>query len=140
MRNPRLAAAAIHAFVAVAAGAWAAHGLAKVVPSPQHVEWFETGARYQMYHALALFGLALLGPGARLPRLAGRAMQLGIVLFSGSLYVMALTDVRILGAITPLGGIGFLAGWGLLAAYALGGGSASQNEAVEDRASGGDRP
>jgi len=138
MRNPRLAAAAIHAFLAVAAGAWAAHGLEKIVPSAKHVAWFETGSRYQMYHALALFGLALAGTSGRLPRLAGHAMQLGIVLFSGSLYAMALTDVRVLGAITPLGGAGFLIGWGLLAAYAFGCCSASENETIEDRTADGD--
>jgi len=71
---------------------------------------FETAARYQMYHALAMILCALL-----VARTAGWIFQVGIVLFSGSLYALALTDVKGLGAITPLGGVAFLAGWGYLA-------------------------
>jgi uncharacterized membrane protein YgdD (TMEM256/DUF423 family) len=83
---------------------------------------FETGARYHMYHALALFAVAWLatrgGASASALRLAaygGWSFQLGIVLFSGSLYALALSGVRSLGMVTPLGGLAFLAGWILVA-------------------------
>lgn len=103
------------AFIAVAVGAFGAHALrARVLP--EMVSVWETGARYQMYHALALFGVAwALGraPGA-LAVAAGWCFLVGIVLFSGSLYLLALTGTRWLGAITPLGGLAFLTGWLLL--------------------------
>lgn len=87
------------------------------------LEVFETAARYQMYHALALFAAAwLMSQGERVAALAGPgawALVAGTVLFSGSLYAMALTGVRGLGAITPLGGVCFIAGWLLLAGAAL---------------------
>jgi uncharacterized membrane protein YgdD (TMEM256/DUF423 family) len=78
---------------------------------------FETGARYQMYHALALFGAAwMAGRGAPTEALwAGRLFVLGILLFSGSLYAMALTNNRNLGIVTPVGGVALIAGWCLLA-------------------------
>lgn len=110
---------AINAFIAVAAGAFGAHGLRARV-TPRLLEVWETAARYQMYHALALFVVAWLvstrGPVASS---AGWAMLVGIVLFSGSLYAMTLTGVTKLGAITPLGGLGFLVGWALIARAAL---------------------
>ena len=82
---------------------------------------FETGVRYQMYHALALVVLGALAPsvGGRLATLAGWSFTAGILLFSGSLYLLALTDVRILGAVTPLGGVAFLIGWACLAYAAI---------------------
>lgn len=103
------------AFIAVAAGAFGAHGLRARI-TPELLAVFETGARYQMYHALGLVAVAWAAsrwPGA-LPQWAGGLFVTGTVLFSGSLYAMALTGARWLGAITPLGGIAFLAGWACL--------------------------
>jgi len=106
---------AVNAFLAVAAGAFGAHALKKRL-DPDLLAIFETGARYHMYHALGLFAVAWLAArGAPVANASGWSMQLGIVLFSGSLYALALTGVRGLGAITPLGGLAFLAGWALLA-------------------------
>ncbi|MFY1831363.1 DUF423 domain-containing protein [Myxococcus fulvus] len=110
---------AVNAFLSVAAGAFGAHGL-KSRLSPDLLVIFETGARYHMYHALGLIAVGLLGTLRPTPLLngAGWAMLVGILLFSGSLYALALSGVRALGAITPLGGLGFLAGWALLAVAA----------------------
>jgi uncharacterized membrane protein YgdD (TMEM256/DUF423 family) len=107
---------AVSGFVSVAAGAFGAHAL-KARLSADLLAIFETGARYQMYHSLALIGIGLVAQLRPSPLLsgAGWAMLAGIVLFSGSLYALALTGVRGLGAITPLGGVSFLAGWALLA-------------------------
>lgn len=104
---------ALNAFLAVSAGAFGAHALKSRLTADLQVI-FETGARYHMYHALGLFAVALLADRGHPVTLAGSAMILGIVLFSGSLYALALTGVRTLGAITPLGGVAFLVGWGLL--------------------------
>ncbi len=102
--------------VGVAAGAFGAHALRARVPADLLVV-YETGARYQMYHALALLAVALAA--ARWPAggwtLPGWLFTAGILVFSGSLYVLALTGTRWLGAITPIGGACFLAGWALLA-------------------------
>jgi uncharacterized membrane protein YgdD (TMEM256/DUF423 family) len=106
---------AIFALVAVAAGAFGAHALRDRL-APELLAVFETGARYQMYHALALFVAAWAStrwPG-RLTTAAGWLFAAGIVVFSGSLYLLALSGVRWLGAITPLGGLAFLTGWGAL--------------------------
>jgi uncharacterized membrane protein YgdD (TMEM256/DUF423 family) len=113
------AAGAISAFVAVALGAFAAHGL-KARLAPELLATFEVGVRYQMYHALALLGVAWAAtrwPGALVPA-AGWLFVAGTLLFSGSLYLLALGGVKWLGAITPLGGLAFLAGWACLAAAA----------------------
>ncbi len=104
------------AFIAVAAGAFGAHAL-RARLSPELLAAFETGARYQMYHALGLLAVAWAAsrwPGA-LAQAAGWLFLTGTVLFSGSLYALALSGVRWLGAITPLGGAAFLAGWICLA-------------------------
>ena len=104
------------AFLAVAAGAFGAHGL-RARLAPDLLAVFETAARYQMYHALALLAAAWAvsrWPGA-LPQWAGWLFVTGSVLFSGSLYLLALSGQRWLGAITPLGGAAFLAGWVCLA-------------------------
>jgi uncharacterized membrane protein YgdD (TMEM256/DUF423 family) len=103
---------AVSAFVAVAAGAFGAHAL-KARLSPDLLAVFETGARYQMYHALGMLAAAWASsrwPGAAAAA-AGWLFVLGTVLFTGSLYALALTGVRWLGAITPLGGVAFLLGW-----------------------------
>jgi len=106
---------AISAFVAVAAGAFGAHALRERL-SASLLETFQTGATYQMYHALALVGVGLLlarfsVEGSGWLSAAGWLFVAGTVLFSGSLYALALTDTRWLGAITPLGGVAFLLGW-----------------------------
>lgn len=116
MKSPLLAAGAINAALAVAAGAFAAHGLRERL-APRALEIFETGARYHMYHALAMVLCALVATSGA--RTAGWMFQGGIAVFSGSLYALALTDVKVLGAITPLGGLAFLAGWICLAVSAL---------------------
>jgi len=107
---------ALLAGLAVAAGAFAAHGL-KSRLSPDMLVIFETGARYQMYHAFAL--IAVAWAAARWPQsaapTAGWLFLAGIVIFSGSLYALAVTGVRWLGAITPIGGVAFLVGWAVLA-------------------------
>ena len=113
MRNPLVAAGAINAALAVAAGAFAAHALRDRLDD-KALAVFETGARYQIYHALAMVLAGVLA--ARGP---GWTFQIGIVMFSGSLYVLALTDVKLLGAITPFGGLAFLAAWIWLAVTAL---------------------
>ena len=106
----------VFGLVAVAAGAFGAHAL-RARLSAELLAVFETAARYQMYHALALLAVALLA--ARAPSAAASAagwlFAVGIVLFSGSLYALALTGIRVLGAVTPLGGVCFLAGWVALA-------------------------
>jgi uncharacterized membrane protein YgdD (TMEM256/DUF423 family) len=106
---------ALAGLTAVALGAFAAHAL-KGKLTPELFEVFEVGARYHMYHALALFGVAWAGtrwPGGA-TTWAGWFFVAGIVLFSGSLYALALTGIRPLGAITPLGGVCFLVGWAAL--------------------------
>lgn len=111
---------AVSASIAVAAGAFGAHAL-RARLAPRLLEVFETAARYQMYHALALLAVAWLvdraagTPAERPATVAGWAFVVGTVLFAGSLYLMAFTGVGVLGAITPLGGVGFLIGWVSLA-------------------------
>ena len=113
----------ISALIAVAAGAFGAHMLRSRL-APDLLAVFETGARYQMYHALGLFVVAWAAtrwPGMPV-RMAGWLFVAGTVLFSGSLYLLALSGARWLGAVTPLGGLCFLAGWlALAAAIAKGG-------------------
>lgn len=106
----------ISALLAVVAGAFGAHAL-RARLEPDLLAAFETGARYQMYHALGLFAAAWVAsrnPGA-LAAWAGWLFVTGTMLFSGSLYLLALTGASWLGAITPLGGIAFIAGWVCLA-------------------------
>jgi uncharacterized membrane protein YgdD (TMEM256/DUF423 family) len=103
-------------FIAVATGAFGAHAL-KTRLSPDLLAVYDTGARYQMVHALALLAVAWAvtrWPG-RLAAASGWCFVAGSVLFSGSLYTLALTGTRAIGAITPFGGVLFLAGWLLLA-------------------------
>lgn len=97
----------------VALGAFGAHGLKDVVDDPSQIErWWNTGARYHLVHAAALLGVAA-HPGR--PNAAGVSFLIGILLFSGSLYLMTLTGITKLGMITPLGGVAFIVGWILLA-------------------------
>lgn len=125
MERVFLALGAILGLLGVAAGAFGAHAIRGAI-SPERLATWETGARYHVYHALALLAVGLLltvrgaaGSGAGPITLAGWAFTGGIVLFAGSLYLLALTDVRWLGAITPFGGVAFLAGWLLLGWGAL---------------------
>ena len=103
---------AIAGFTGVALGAFAAHGL-KSRLTPEYLAVFQTGTHYQLIHALALFGVGLLAlhmPG-RWVNLAGGAFAVGILLFSGSLYLLTLSGIGKLGIITPFGGVAFLVGW-----------------------------
>ena len=107
---------ALSALISVAAGAFGAHALRGRL-TPEYLAVFETAARYQMYHALGLLAVAWAitrWPGP-LPVWAGWLFVAGTALFSGSLYILALTGIRWWGAVTPLGGTAFLAGWICLA-------------------------
>ena len=114
-----LAAGAINALVAVAAGAFGAHGLEKRLDE-KHLGIFETAARYHMYHAL---GIALCALAARAGLAgavrAGWVMQAGVAIFAGTLYALAISKVKILGAITPIGGLLMMIGWAMLAWAAI---------------------
>jgi len=120
MERTFFALGALSAFVSVAAGAFGAHALKARLPADLLVV-FETGARYQMYHAVGL--LAAAWAASRWPggwtSAAGWLFVAGTVLFTGSLYALALSGVRWLGAVTPLGGVAFLAGWAALAWAAI---------------------
>lgn len=111
-RSTLIALGALNAAIAVGAGAFGAHGLRERL-EPRALEIFETAARYQMYHALAIVLCGVLA--TRGATTAGWILQAGIIVFSGSLYALALTGVKGLGAITPLGGLAFLVGWLYLA-------------------------
>ena len=119
-----LSLAACSAMISVVLGAFAAHGL-KSKLSETLLNTFQTGVQYQMYHSLALILLAILYrqmPQILLVYSAG-FMFAGIILFSGSLYMLALTQIKWFGPITPIGGVCFIVGWALLAAAALKGAS-----------------
>ena len=108
---------AINAFLCVAFGAFGAHGLKQKL-SVDMLAVYQTGVQYHFYHSLGLIvvGLVLLHfPKSRYILLSGWLMLAGIVLFSTSLYALSLTEIRVLGAITPFGGIAFLSAWLLLA-------------------------
>jgi uncharacterized membrane protein YgdD (TMEM256/DUF423 family) len=112
----------INMALAVAIGAFGAHGLTGKVADKMLANW-HTGAHYQMVHALALLviGLLLAQTGANAPLFAaaGWSILAGIVLFSGSLYAMVLTGIKAWGAITPIGGVAFIIGWILVAIAAV---------------------
>nr|MDF9460362.1 DUF423 domain-containing protein [Bacillus pumilus] len=107
---------AINAMLAVGLGAFGAHGLEGKIPE-KYIEIWNKGVQYQMFHAIGLFIVAFLADklsGVSLVPTAGWVMLAGILFFSGSLYVLALTQVKILGAITPIGGVAFIASWIML--------------------------
>ncbi len=113
-----IVAGCIAALLAVALGAFGAHAL-KARIAPELMSVYQTGVDYHFYHALGmiLIGLAALHlPESALLKTAGWGMLAGIVLFSGSLYLLASTGMRWLGIVTPIGGVAFLAAWGLFAA------------------------
>ena len=107
----------INAMLAVMLGAFGAHGLKKTLPVDL-LTTFATGAQYHFYHALGLLAVGLLAmhlPASMPLRLSGWLMLAGIIFFSGSLYLLAITGIRWLGAITPLGGVCFIISWVMIA-------------------------
>lgn len=120
MKSLFLFLGALSALVGVGMGAFGAHGL-KTILTPEMMAVYQTGVTYQMWHALGLIGIAILrhqNPTSRLLSWAGWLMFIGIVLFSGSLYLLALTQSAKLGMITPIGGVSFLAAWLFISVYA----------------------
>ena len=111
-----IALGAICCALGVAIGAFGAHGLKSRI-SPDMLAVFEIGVRYQMYHALGLFAVAFTATRFSHPCIswAGWLFVVGILIFSGSLYALSLSGIRVLGAITPIGGVCFIAGWICLA-------------------------
>lgn len=106
--------AAIFGAIAVGIGAFGAHGLKAVLEETGRIETFETAVKYHFYHSLGLFLigiLALLKPDWKGLSFSAICMILGILIFSGSLYILSLTGITWLGAITPLGGVAFILGW-----------------------------
>jgi len=116
-----IAAAGVFGGLSVVGGAFASHALKERL-TDRALAIFETGARYQMYHALALLLVALLLSRAQESQVffavAGWAFIAGNIIFSGSLYTLSLTNIKWLGAITPLGGVSYILGWGCLAVAA----------------------
>lgn len=107
---------AVFGFLAVALGAFGAHALEDLLVKNGYEDIWETGVHYQMFHAVAIMVIGVLMSkniigNVKSLRVAGTAMLIGTILFSGSLYVMALTKITVLGAITPIGGVAFLVGW-----------------------------
>jgi uncharacterized membrane protein YgdD (TMEM256/DUF423 family) len=125
MTRTWLLLAGVNGFLAVALGAFGAHGLQKnlsgLPDAAKRMEWWQTAAHYHLIHAVALGIVACvaLRVAGRPTLIAGWALQAGMVLFCGSLYLMTLTGQRWLGAVTPLGGVGFLVGWAAIVAAAL---------------------
>ncbi|MBX9997215.1 MULTISPECIES: DUF423 domain-containing protein [Priestia] len=112
---------AINAMLAVALGAFGAHGLEGKI-SEKYLEVWKTGVQYQMFHAMGLFVIAVLlskFPQSSLLTASGWIMFAGIVLFSGSLYVLSTSGIKVLGAITPLGGVAFIVAWILIVVAAV---------------------
>ena len=120
MKSLALFLAALSAMTGVGLGAFGAHGL-KTVLSPELLAVYQTGVTYQMWHSLGLMGIGLIRlqfPDSRLLNWATGLMFIGIVLFSGSLYVLTLLDLKWLGMITPFGGVSFIIAWLLIAIFA----------------------
>lgn len=112
--------AAFFGATGVALGAFGAHGLADILEANGREDTFRTATLYHLVHALALFGLGILATqvNSSLLNYAGYAFVAGIVLFSGSLYILSIFDVRIMGAVAPIGGTAFIIGWVLLGVVA----------------------
>jgi len=118
MQKTFLLLGSVFGFFGVALGAFGAHGLKKII-APEMLLIFETGIRYQVYHTFAIFIVAQLVEKYPTLGYLGRLFGVGIILFSGSLYVLALTGMTMFGAVTPFGGICFLAGWIVLGVTAF---------------------
>lgn len=117
MSNIFFILAALLALIGVGAGAFGTHALADFLAEVGRAETYETAVRYQMYHALALFGVAVtqkIWPQTGLLTWSGWLFVIGIVIFSGSLYLLIFSGQRWLGAITPIGGVAFIGGWLML--------------------------
>ena len=111
----------VNALIAVALGAFGAHAL-KARLSPDMLAIFETGVQYHFYHALGLLAVGMIAahlPDSSLVKWSGSLMFFGILIFSGSLYILAITGIKWLGAITPIGGTAFITAWLLLAIAVL---------------------
>ena len=120
MKSIFLFLGALSALVGVGMGAFGAHIL-KTSLSPEQLTIYQTGVSYQMWHALGLMGIALAllqTPTSKLLKWAGTLMFIGIIIFSGSLYLLVLLDMKILGLITPIGGVSLICAWALLTIYA----------------------
>ena len=120
MKSGFLFLGAVSALSGVGLGAFGAHGL-KATLSPEMLTVYQTGVTYQMWHALGLIGIALISqqvPESKLLNWAGWLMFIGILLFSGSLYLLAILNLKWLGMITPLGGVSFIIAWLLIAIFA----------------------
>lgn len=113
--NSTLKIAAISGALAVSLGAFGAHGL-KTMLTPDMLEIFKTGVQYQFYHTFALLVVGILQHLSESPQLkwASRLFVVGIMIFSGSLYLLSISGIKVLGAITPIGGVAFIAGWIML--------------------------
>ena len=124
MKNKWLFIAALSGFFCVAIGAFAAHGLSKVL-DPKALAWIETGVKYQMFHTIAILAIGILQlcreslVANKIVNLAAGAWAFGILLFSGSLYALALDAGKFLVWVTPIGGTLFLIGWFCLAYSSL---------------------
>ena len=119
MAYPLISLAALNGLLVVIIGAFTAHAL-KPMMAGELIDTFETGVLYHMLHTIALLGISILSlhfPSERLLKLSAYSFLLGIILFSGSLYFLALTEIRGIGIITPIGGLFFLSGWGMLCLF-----------------------
>ena len=114
-----LTTASIFGFFTVLLGAFGAHGLKNVLETNQTVEIYNKAVLYQMFHTLVLLFLGLIQIEDKLIIIAGVSFSMGIVIFSGSLYILSITNIRWLGAITPIGGLMFLLGWIVLILYTI---------------------
>lgn len=105
--------AGIFALLGVAIGAFGSHSLEAILTQNDRLDTFETATQYQFYHAAGLFivGLLMLKAEHKFFRFAAIAFIAGIIIFSGSLYALSITDISVLGAVTPIGGLGFILGW-----------------------------
>lgn len=114
MQKTILLFATISGALAVSIGAFGAHGLQKILEATQRVETFETAVKYHFYHTLALLFLGIYMSFAEdksYLNISAYGFMLGLIIFSGSLYTLSLTNIKRLGAITPIGGLGFIIGW-----------------------------
>ena len=120
MKSVFLLLAALSAMTGVGLGAFGAHGLKNIL-SPELLTVYQTGVTYQMWHALGLMGIALVHHQAAESKLiywSGWLMVIGIIVFSGSLYLLAILDLKWIGIITPIGGVSFIMAWVLIAIFA----------------------